>query len=648
MKQNRIEKIVQAHAVGLAPGHVVHSGDFLTVRPAHVMTHDNTAPVMSKFASIGVPELADPSQPIFAIDHDVQNRSEANLDKYRRIEAFAAKHGVRFFPAGRGIGHQVMCEEGFVLPGTMVVASDSHSNIYGGLGALGTPVVRTDAAGLWATGESWYQVPPVTRIELVGELGKGVSGKDVIIALCGEFNQDEVLNHALEFTGPGVRALSIEARLAIANMTTEWGALAGVFPDDEAVRAWLRGRLEGRGGDVLGDVTRERLAADALVADDGASYAQTIHFDLARVAPGISGPDHVKRRRPLDKVVAEGVEIQKAYLLSCANGRAEDLAEAADVLRAIEAGGGSAQVAEGVEFYVAPASTEAQAASEASGDWQVLLAAGARPLPAGCGPCIGLGTGLLGPGEVGVSATNRNFKGRMGDPSAKALLASPAVVAASAVAGRIAAPPGGHAAENGRAGRLERHAAAPRPAASVEILDGFPAELTGELLFLDADNLNTDGIYGKDVTYQDGLTPDQMAAAAMLNYDPAFQELAQPGDVLVSGFNFGTGSSREQAATCLKYKGLALVLAGSFSETYKRNAFNNGYICLECPELVEDLRRRFPEQLPTRRCGLKVRIDFRASVLEYDGKSLPLAPLGPAAQALVLAGGLEAQLRART
>jgi homoaconitate hydratase len=646
MKQNLIEKIAQAHAVGLPSGSVVHSGDFLTVRPAHVMTHDNTSPVMAKFASIGVASFADPAQPIFTIDHDVQNLSEANQDKYKRIEAFAAEHGVRFFPPGRGIGHQVMCEEGFVLPGTMVVASDSHSNIYGGLGALGTPVVRTDAAGIWATSESWYQVPPVTRVELTGELGRGVAGKDVIIALCGQFNQDEVLNHALEFAGPGVANLSIEARLAIANMTTEWGALAGVFPTDAKTHAWLAARLEAAGGERLGDLTPERLEAEPLAADAGATYVQTIHLDLARVAPGVSGPHQVKVRRPLDEVAAEGVAIQKAYLLSCANGRAEDLAEAARTLRAIAAEGRPAKVAAGVEFYVAPASTLVQAAAEAAGDWQTLIDAGARPLPAGCGPCIGLGTGLLEPGEVGISATNRNFKGRMGDASAEALLASPAVVAASAIAGRVAAPPGGHVPEDGPAGNLERHDAPPPAAREVEILQGFPSEITGEMLFLDADNLNTDGIYGKDVTYQDGLTPDQMAAAAMLNYDPAFQELAQSGDVLVSGFNFGTGSSREQAATCLKYKGLALVLAGSFSETYKRNAFNNGYICLECPALVESLRARFEEQLPTRRTGLSVRIDFRAAVLEFDGVSLPLSPLGPAAQALVLAGGLEAQLRA--
>ena len=150
MSQTLIEKIAQAHALDLAPGHLVRSGDFLRVRPAHVMTHDNTGAVIPKFEGIGAAKVFDPRQPVFTLDHDVQNRSQANLAKYEGIETFAREQGVEFFGAGRGIGHQVMCEEGFVLPGTMVVASDSHSNLYGGLGALGTPVVRTDAAALWA------------------------------------------------------------------------------------------------------------------------------------------------------------------------------------------------------------------------------------------------------------------------------------------------------------------------------------------------------------------------------------------------------------------------------------------------------------------------------------------------------------------
>jgi homoaconitate hydratase len=654
--QTLIEKIAQAHAVGLEASHQVRSGDFLSVRPAHVMTHDNTAPVIAKFGTIGASSVVDPAQPVFCIDHDVQNRSADNLAKYENIEAFAREQGVRFHPAGRGIGHQVMCEEGFVLPGTLVVASDSHSNLYGGLAALGTPVVRTDAAAIWATGTTWYQVPPITRVELTGSLRPGVAGKDVIVTLCGTFNQDEVLNHALEFTGPGVAGLSIEERLTIANMTTEWGALAGVFDCDARTIEWLEARfdlLEAEGRN-RGDLTRERI--DALraappVADADAVYAQTITLDLARVEPSVSGPDHVKVMQTVGALREQRIPVHKAYILSCVNGRADDFGQAAAVVR-------GRRVADSVELYIAAASSEVEEEAKRRGDWQALIEAGAKTLPAGCGPCIGLGSGTLGPDEVGISATNRNFKGRMGDRSARAYLASPAVVAASAVAGHItdAGIPGlGSAGDDavsktaggtGEVATVERAAAVTATAAPVTILEGFPPLVTGELLFVDTDNLNTDGIYGKDVTYRDDLTPEQMATHAMANYDPEFQEKAREGDILVGGYNFGTGSSREQAATSLKYRGIRLVIAGSFSTTYMRNAFNNGYVCLECPELVEDLRQRFGEDtVPTRRTGIEVTIDFERSVAAAGGKRYAINPLGAAAQELVLAGGLEALVR---
>ncbi len=177
MPQTLIEKIVQKHAVGLEPGHIVQSGDFISIQPAHVMTHDNTGAVMSKFKTIGAKKMANPRQPVFTLDHNVQDKSETNLNKYASIEEFANDMEVDFYPAGRGIGHQIMCEEGYAWPGTMAVASDSHSNMYGGLGCLGTPVVRTDAAALWATGRTWWQVPQITKVDLNGKLTKGVSGK---------------------------------------------------------------------------------------------------------------------------------------------------------------------------------------------------------------------------------------------------------------------------------------------------------------------------------------------------------------------------------------------------------------------------------------------------------------------------------------
>src|SRR5207237_10547144 len=218
------------HREGLATGILVRAGDFISIRPRHVMTHDNTGALIPKFNHDSASAIADPAQPVFAIDHDIKNVTPKNLEKYAKIEAFARERGIDFYPAGTGISHQVMVEQGYVVPGALVVASDSHSNLYGAMAALGTPVVRTDAASIWATGVTWWQVPPVAKVVLQGILSPGVVGKDVIIALCGLLNKDEVLNHAVEFMGDGAANLPMAARMTIANMTTEWGALAGVFP----------------------------------------------------------------------------------------------------------------------------------------------------------------------------------------------------------------------------------------------------------------------------------------------------------------------------------------------------------------------------------------------------------------------------------
>jgi len=655
MSQNLIEKIAQKYAVDLDKNHVVRSGDFLSISPEHIMTHDNTGAVMNKFKAIGATKISNPRQPVYALDHNVQDKSEANLKKYAGIEAFAKEMGVDFYPAGRGIGHQIMCEEGYAWPGCMMVASDSHSNMYGGLGVLGTPIVRTDAAAIWATGRTWWQIPPVAKVELKGELKPGVTGKDVIITLAGLFNNDEVLNHALEFVGDGLASLSIDQRLTIANMTTEWGALAGVFPIDEVTYEWLEARIlfvEKRG---LSGVPSDEDAKDgfsprmnfgrisdlkqkAPYADPDAFYAKELTLDLTTVEPYISGPDNVKTMTAAKTMEQTELKIQKAYLVSCVNSRVEDLAEAAKTIK-------GQKIADSVEFYVAAASSEVQAESEARGDWQTLVAAGAITIPPGCGPCIGLGVGLLEENEVGISATNRNFKGRMGAKSAKAYLASPAVVAASAVAGHIVSPYDYNKANpQGEITTTEKPVSEPK---AVSILEGFPTELTGNILFCHQDNLNTDGIYPGKYTYIDDFTPEQQAGVVMENYDADFEKMVEKGDFLVGGFNFGTGSSREQAATALKYRGISLVMAGSFSETYKRNAINNGFMVLEAPELVKDLLEAHGRDKLTVATGIKATMDFGKATLTYNGKTYALSAVGAAAQELVLTDGLENWVKAR-
>src|SRR5579872_4906772 len=383
----------------------------------------------------------------------------------------------------------------------------------------------------------------------------------------------------------------MDARFSIANMSTEWGPIVGWFPVDDVTVHYLRAmqsRLEEQGIERIKPGEIDAWSKNPPRPDAGASYAARITLDLSQITPHVSGPDKVQTMQSLSEITKKKIAIQRAYLVSCVNSRLEDLEAAARVLK-------DKQVAHGVQFYIGAASAWVQHEAEQKGVWRTLLHAGATPLPPSCGPCIGLGTGLLEKGEVGISATNRNFKGRMGSRDAQCYLASPEVVAASAIAGYIAGPR-----------QFEHHELVPdyqefgsttKAGERVEILAGFPEKVQGRLVYMPADNVNTDAIYGKDYTYRDDMTPEAMARVVMENYDPQFSAHTHTGDVIVGGFNFGTGSSREQAVTCLKAKGIPLVIAGSFSQTYLRNAYNNGFLCIEVPSLLKRLREQFASEI---------------------------------------------------
>ena len=401
------------------------------------------------------------------------------------------------------------------------------------------------------------------------------------MALCGLFSNDEVLNHAIEFTGSEetMRSLSVDHRLTISNMTTEWGALSGLFPIDDVLHKWLRYKAtesalyksdEPSQTSTFKRFSHERvddLYANLILADAGAQYAKYLHMNLSTLSPSVSGPNSVKRFTSVEDLAAQNIKIDKAYLVSCTNSRASDLAAAAKVFKdAARKTGEVSRIAEGVSFYIAAASMPEQLAAEEAGDWQTMLDAGAIPLPAGCGPCIGLGAGLLEPGETGISASNRessfhlicftlvvfkcllyvgNFKGRMGSVEAKAYLASPEVVAASALSGKISGPGWyqkpeglssvsvgegqGSIGEGPRLmtaeealerviGQLESSIAtaekdispAEAPSESlVSICPGFPEMVEGEIVFCDADNINTGtcslNFYSQDARQQSHL-----------------------------------------------------------------------------------------------------------------------------------------------
>ncbi|EGV60832.1 mitochondrial Homoaconitase [Yamadazyma tenuis] len=649
--QNLTEKIVQKYAVGLPSDKRVFSGDYVSIQPAHCMSHDNSWPVATKFMGLGASKVKDNRQIVCTLDHDVQNKSEKNLAKYTNIENFAKEQGIDFYPAGRGIGHQIMIEEGYAYPLNLTVASDSHSNTYGGVGALGTPIVRTDAASIWATGQTWWQIPPVAKVELIGQLPKGVTGKDIIVTLCGLFNNDEVLNHAIEFVGEGVRNLSVDYRLTIANMTTEWGALSGLFPVDETLIAFYQDRITKlpQPHPRVNEETVGNLIKNPTHSDDDAVYAKHLTIDLSTLSPYISGPNSVKISNSLYDLSNQNIKINKAYLVSCTNSRLSDIKAAAAILK-------GKKVHPDVEFYVAAASSNVQKDAEADGAWQDIIDAGATALPAGCGPCIGLGMGLLEDGEVGISATNRNFKGRMGSKDALAYLSSPEIVAASAVLGKIGGPEeleGKPVAQNREitkqvtVPKAETTASA-EDGGAVDILDGFPTEIVGELILCDADNINTDGIYPGKYTYQDDIPKSKMAEVCMENYDSEFRDKVHAGDIIISGFNFGTGSSREQAATAILAKGMKLIVAGSFGNIFSRNSINNALLTLEIPALINMLREKYKDSKElTVRTGWFLKWDVtKAMVYVADSDSniilsQRVGELGTNLQDIIVKGGLE-------
>lgn len=701
------EKIIGSHRAptSLAPGSqpseppAPRQGDFVLVRPRRILTHDNTAAVIPKFNALfaggdespaAASAMFDRSQPVLALDHDIQNHSSENLGRYASIERFAREHDLRFHRAGSGIGHQLMLEQGHVLPGTLVVASDSHANAYGALGALGLPVVRTDAAVIWATGSTWWHIPSVVNIHVVNALPRGATGKDAIIALCSRF-PTEAQNAAVEFTGDGLRTLSISDRIAIANMTTEWGAIACVMQPDEAVSEYLASRA----------VDLRAPHAVHRSPDPDAHYARTITLDLSTVEPSVAGPNRTDLAAPVSELAAQRIRIDVAYLLSCVNARLPDLAQAAEVVR-------NRRVHPLVTLYIAAASADIQRQAEALGIWQTLLASGATPLPSGCGPCIGLGAGTLRPNQTAISATNRNFPGRMGDRSAQVYLASPAIVAASAVAGYITTPAlldeerthqrgtkntetRGCQADPRQSRREEAEQALklnttsptqsmqpiasspgvalrptpPRRTSACSATSGF-SSLPRAILIPEPD-ISTDAIYAGRHTYRNDMTPSDMASVIFENLDPAGAPSIAPhisrGDILLAGRNFGRGSSREQAATALKHRGVAAVIAVSINATYLRNAINNGLLALECPELDQVLPTladlcadaHMVGELPHPRLGPTATLDLDSSMLTLHVTftadpatrlTLPLRPLAPFMRSLLNSGGVEPWARA--
>jgi 3-isopropylmalate/(R)-2-methylmalate dehydratase large subunit len=414
------------------------------VAPDRIMSHDNTAAIYRLFKQLGVEKVRDPDKLLITLDHAVPAPSTQHAQNHAEVRAFVAAQGVtHFYEVGRGICHQVHSEEANVLPGQTILGSDSHTTHFGWLGAFGAGVGRSEVACLWATGELWLRVPESIQIKVTGELPFGTSSKDFCLKLIGDLGQDGGLYASIEFVGDGISKLSLDSRMVIPNMMAEFGAKNAYLEPDEKVFEYLAKRLIKRLeiGDwrltnsqspisnLLSPISH--LQTQAIYPDSDAYYIAKHSYDLSALEPMVAKPHRVDSVVPVSEIA--GTRVQQAWLGTCTNGRLEDIAAACAVLQ-------GKRVASSTRLLWNPASSEVLLDATKLGHVQTFLEAGGVIGTPGCGPCMGNHQGIPATGEVTISSANRNFKGRMGTRESEVYLASPAVVAASAVRGVIADP----------------------------------------------------------------------------------------------------------------------------------------------------------------------------------------------------------------
>ncbi|MGH2807001.1 MAG: 3-isopropylmalate dehydratase large subunit [Actinomycetota bacterium] len=421
MGQTITEKILAAHS----DRDVVRPGEIITCRVDLAMANDVTAPpAAAAFGKMGAATVWDRHKIALVASHFAPAKDIASASLMSRMRAFALEHDIEhYFEIGRGgIEHILLPEEALTLPGQVVIGADSHSCTYGALGCFSTGVGSTDVAAVWATGEIWLRVPETMKIVYSGRMGPWVMGKDLILAVIARIGDDGAGYMAMEHTGETLDELSMDARLTLTNMAIEAGAKSGIVAPDERTLDYVASRQEATG---------RRNEFDVMASDPDAEYARTVALDVAELEPMVARPSLPSRAVGISHIGS--VKVDQVFIGSCTNARIEDLRIAAQVL-------GDEQVAPGVRLMVIPATQRVWRQANAEGLLERFAAAGATVSTPTCGACLGAHMGVLGPDEVCVSTSNRNYVGRMGDPTAQVYLTNPAVAMASAVAGEIAHP----------------------------------------------------------------------------------------------------------------------------------------------------------------------------------------------------------------
>lgn len=571
------------------------AGAIVFAKPNIVLTHDNTASIRKTWEKMGGKKVFDPNQLLITLDHNAPPTDEKLANDYRTIRTFAREQGItKFHDAGDGICHQLMSN--YAKPGMIIVGSDSHTSTAGAFNAMAAGIDRTESAGLWKKGETWFRVPESMKIVLKGKLNKGVYAKDLSLWIIGKIGTDGANYMSIEYHGEGVKTLSISERMTITNLASEMGAKNAVFPADEVLSKHL-------GTDNMNGVW----------ADADAHYEKVMEINLSEIFPVVAAPHSPENVKAISEV--QGTKLNQAVIGTCTNGRLDDIRIAAEILD-------GKHIAKDFQLLVIPASKEIYMQAIEEGLITKLMKAGATILASSCGPCLGTGQGIPADGYTVISTANRNFKGRMGNKNATIYLASPATVAYSAIHAEITDPRGIKA--------NDKFVTTVQVGTTVSIPKGENRKAGVVWNYADADNLNTDQMFAGNLTYS-VLSSDPTAIMPHLfkGFDEQFAENVKANDIIVAGDNFGCGSSREHPAVGLAHAGVKAVICKSVNRIFYRSSVNQGLPILVVPEAVNSYKQ-----------GDKVEINFASGEIKINDKIFKFAPLPQQLLAVFEAKGL--------
>ncbi len=557
------------------------AGTIVFARPDIILTHDNTSSIYKTFQKMGGQKVAYPDQMLVVLDHNAPPADAKLATQYQNIRDIVKQQGIRkFYDSGKGICHQIMSYH--AKPGMLIVGSDSHTSTAGAFNAFAAGIDRTESAGIWKRGETWFRVPESIRIRLNGKLKEGVSAKDLALWMIGMIGSDGANYMSIEYHGDGVKNLDISDRMTIANLASEMGAKNAVFPADQILFDFLGKKLKG------------------VWADPGAKYFKEISIRLNEIFPVVAAPHNVDNIRSVHEV--NGAIVNEGLIGTCTNGRIEDLRIAAKVLK-------GKKIYEGFQLNVIPASQKIFLQAIEEGIITELIESGANVLIPSCGPCLGTGQGIPANGHTVISTANRNFLGRMGNKEASLYLASPATVATSALRGVITDPrkkPGS-----------EKYPYRHDQSKTFEIRAGEIRKTGNVWNYADVDNLNTDQMFAGKHTYN-VLSTDPAAILPLLfaDFDPSFSRNVTKGDIIIAGDNFGCGSSREHPSVGLVHAGVRAVIVKSVNRIFYRSSINQGLILIVHKEAVESYKP-----------GDKVDLNFDRGVISVGSGKFSFEPL---------------------